>query len=81
MKKIYAEIGFGNKSFFSTEIEEGETEQRIPKFILPKHIHDFYLRIWILKTAIILSTKDKVKVKKKEYYNFKFLIGIGGTEK
>ena len=34
MKNIYAEIGLGNDSFFSTEIEEGDSEYRIDKFIL-----------------------------------------------
>lgn len=34
MKRIFAEIGFGNETFLSTEIEEGENEYRIPEFIL-----------------------------------------------
>ncbi len=26
MKKVFAEVGFGNNSFFSTEFEDGNTE-------------------------------------------------------
>ena len=45
MKKIFAEIGFGNDTFLSTEIEEANNEYRIPKLILPKKIDGFYLKI------------------------------------
>ena len=38
MKKVFAEVGFGNDSFFSTEFEEGDDEYRIPKFIKPSKI-------------------------------------------
>lgn len=33
VKKIFTEIGFGNKSSFSTEIEEGDKEGGL-KFII-----------------------------------------------
>lgn len=49
MKKVFTEIGFGNDTFLSTEIEEGESERRIPSFILPKKIAGFYLRFGYLK--------------------------------
>ena len=35
IEKIYSELGFGNDTFFSTEIEVGEEEFRVPKFIIP----------------------------------------------
>ena len=79
MEKIFAEIGFGNDSFLSTEIEKGSEEFRIPKFIKPKAINDYYFRIWIFKTVIILSTKDGLVVKKKDKNKFKILFGIGGN--
>mgnify|MGYP001571949032 len=44
MKKVFAEIGFGNDTFLSTEFEEGESEYRVPKFVLPNKIHDLYFR-------------------------------------
>jgi len=43
--KCFSEIGFGNKSLFSTEFEQGRKEYRINKFILPRKIKDFYIRI------------------------------------
>jgi hypothetical protein len=42
MKKIYAEIGFGNDTFLSTKIEEGDDEYRIPKFSVPPKIKSIY---------------------------------------
>lgn len=39
MKKVFAEIGFGNDSFLSTEFEDGEEEYRVPKFIKSKMIY------------------------------------------
>ena len=36
MKKIYAEIGIGNKTFLSTEIETDNKEYRIDSFIKQK---------------------------------------------
>src|SRR3989344_5520334 len=49
MKKIYTEIGIGNDSFFSTEIEDKNREIRIKRFFLPKLVTGIYIRIWVLK--------------------------------
>lgn len=38
MKKVFAEMGFGNGTFLSTEFEEVENEYRIPKFVWPTKI-------------------------------------------
>jgi hypothetical protein len=78
MKKVFAEIGFGNESFFSTEIEEGDSEYRIPKFIKPKKIDGFYFRFWIFKTVFILSTKNGFEIKKKDRNKLKILFGLSG---
>lgn len=79
MKKIYAEIGFGNNSFLSTEMEEGKKEYRVKKFIKPVKINDYYLRFWILKRVIIISLRDGLKFQKKESNKIKLLLGIGGV--
>ncbi len=79
MKKIFAEVGVGNETFFSTEIEEGEREYRIPKFIKPGHVNDVYLRIWIGTRVIILSMRDGLKFTIKPRRAFKVLIGLGGV--
>jgi len=76
---INAELGFGNAAFFSTEIENNDGEYRIPKFILPKKIKGCYLRFWIFKKVIILSTDTGFKVTNKDRNRFKILFGISGS--
>lgn len=78
MKKVYSEIGFGNDTFLSTEIEEGENEYRIPKFVLPNKIKSLYFRFWIFKTVFILSTNNGFEIKKKDRNKLKIIFGIGG---
>lgn len=78
MKKVFAEVGFGNDSFLSTEFEDGESEYRVPRFILPDKIHSLYLRFWVFKTVIVLSTNDGFEIKKKDRNKLKILFGIGG---
>lgn len=78
MKKVFAEIGFGNDSFFSTEIEEGDSEYRISKFIKPRKINEYYFRFWLFKKVFIISTKDRFKIIRKDRNKLKILFGIGG---
>lgn len=80
MKKIYAEIGFGNESFLSTEIEEGTSEYRIPKFIKPPKIMSFYFRFWIFKKVFILSTNYGFEIVTKNRNKLKILFGISGED-
>ncbi|MBU6427293.1 DUF3977 family protein [Patescibacteria group bacterium] len=81
MKKVFAEIGFGNNSFFSTEYEEGDKEYRVPKFIMPGKIHSLYFRFWIFKKVFILSTNHGIEIKYKEKKRLKILLGISGESK
>ncbi|MDP2665091.1 MAG: DUF3977 family protein [bacterium] len=78
MKKVFAEIGLGNDTFLSTEFEEGESECRVPKFVLPKKIHGLYFRFWLFKTVFILSSNHGFEIKKKDRNKLKILFGIGG---
>jgi hypothetical protein len=78
MQKVYAEVGFGNDTFCSTEVEEGDTEYRIPKFVRPAKVTEYYLRLWIGRRVLILSTRDWFKIQKKDKAKLKILIGIGG---
>jgi hypothetical protein len=80
MKYIFAEMGFGNDTFFSTEFEDGETEYRVPRFVTPKRITECYVRIWIAKTVFIVSTKKLFEIKKKDKTRYKLLLGIGGVD-
>ena len=78
MKKVYAEIGFGNDTFLSTEFEEGESEYRVPKFVLPRKIMEVYFRMWIGKKVFILSSKHFFEIVQKDRNKFKLLFGVGG---
>lgn len=79
MKKVFAEVGIGNGSFLSTEFEEGEDEYRVPKFVWPEKVDDYYFRLWIGKHVFIASTKDGFKVGQKDKNKLKILFGVGGT--
>lgn len=82
MKRVFAEIGFGNETFLSTEFEEGEglekREYRVSKFVRPEKIAGYYLRFWIFKRVFILSTDDGFATTKKDRNKLKILFGISG---
>ena len=78
MKKIYAEVGLGNDTFLSTEIEDGINEHRVPGFSVPKNIESCYFRFWILKKVYIFSTNRGFEVKDKDRNKLKILFGISG---
>lgn len=78
MKKVFAEIGFGNDTFLSTEFEERETEHRVPEFIVPHKIDGMYFRLWIYKNVFILSSNQGFEMKKKDRNKLKILFGISG---
>ncbi|MFZ2167444.1 MAG: DUF3977 family protein [Minisyncoccia bacterium] len=80
MKKVFAEVGFGNDTFLSTEIEEGDKEYRIPKFVRPERITGVYLRFWICKTVFVISSDEGFKMTKRERNRVKFLFGVSGVE-
>lgn len=79
MEKIFAEVGFGNDTFLSTEIENDHTEYRIPKFIKPKVVEGYYFRVWLFKLVFILSTHSGLKIEKKNKNRIKILFGISGN--
>ncbi|MEK7660109.1 MAG: DUF3977 family protein [Patescibacteria group bacterium] len=79
MKSVYAEIGYGNDGFLSTEVEDGEFEYRVRGFIKPEIIEGYYVRIWIGKRVFVISTNRGVGMHTKNRNNFKILFGIGGT--
>jgi hypothetical protein len=78
MIKIYAEIGYGNASFCNTEIERGELEHRIAKFIFPPKIEGIYVRLWIRNKVYVLSSKNGFSITLKNRKAFKLLFGIEG---
>ncbi len=76
--KIFAEFGIGNASIVSTEVERGEQERRVARFILPPKVDGVYIRIWIYKYVIAFSTNRFVNWQKKGKVKFKLIFGIEG---
>jgi hypothetical protein len=79
MIKIFSEIGYGNDSFCSTEIEKGELEHRIKAFVIPPKIDGIYIRIWIWKRVFVLSSNNGLSLNSKDSVKFKFLFGLDGS--
>ncbi|MDD3145029.1 MAG: DUF3977 family protein [Candidatus Gracilibacteria bacterium] len=84
MKKIFNELGVslvvgpGNWIGFSNEIEDGEKEVRTYGWekIKVKDINDLYIRIWLLKRVLVFSSKNGIKLKLKNKYGFKIILGF-----
>lgn len=77
-EKIFIEFGFGNKDFISTEIEKGKKEYRVSKIVNPKKIKGVYIRFWLFKKVLILSTYHGISLNNKSKNNLKILFGIEG---
>jgi hypothetical protein len=76
--KIFAEIGLGNSTFCNTEIENGDREHRVPKFITPPKIEGIYLRIWIWNRVLVGSTNNGFSLSRKNRVKLKVLFGLEG---
>lgn len=77
--KIFAEIGIGNETVLSTEFEEGDTEYRVGRFVIPPKIKSIYFRLWIGRRVYILSTNHGFEITYKDRKKFKLLFGVSGT--
>ncbi len=80
MVEIFAEIGFGNETFCSTEIEKGKLEHRIRGFVIPPKIRGVYLRFWIYDRVLVLSTRNMISWQKKSKKRVKILFGVEGAK-
>jgi len=78
MKKVYSEIGIGNKSFLSTEYESNNNEYRVNKLVFPDKLKEIYFRVWIRKSLLIISFFKGIKLTKKDKSKFKLVFGFGG---
>jgi hypothetical protein len=78
--KIFAELGYGNPNFFSTEIEKEEQEKRVSRFVIPPQIEGIYFRFWVGKRVLVLATKNGISLKKKDRMRLKILFGIEGKK-
>jgi hypothetical protein len=79
--QIFSEIGYGNNSFCSTEIEKGKYEHRVKGFVIPPKIEGFYIRIWIWKKVFVLSSKNGISLNSKERARVKVLFGLEGMRR
>ena len=71
----YSEVGIGNNSLFSTEIESNGLEYRVKGWIVGRVI-SWYVRIWIGNKVLILDSIEGIKIGNKERKLVKFLIGV-----
>ena len=76
--KIFAKLGYGNATFFNTEIEKGKYEHRVSKFIVPKKIEGIYFRFWVWKRVFVVSTNNGFSFSKKDRVKLKILFGVEG---
>ena len=74
--KIYSEIGYGNDTFVSSEIEYDDgTEVRVKGFLV-KSVTAVYFRLWVKKTVFIYSSREGFKTVFKSKNKFKLIIGF-----
>ncbi|WP_226675949.1 DUF3977 family protein [Mesobacillus jeotgali] len=73
----YIEIGIGNTWLVRTETEMENGDEYEEKGIKgPINFHSAYIRVWFWKTVIIFDSKEGLKIVRKYFKNFKFIIGI-----
>lgn len=78
MKK-YIEIGYGNRWFVRTEVEEEDgTEREFRGIIKPFKLKSIYLRIWFGKKVLIIDSREGLKIISKNRKSIKILIGFMG---
>ncbi|WP_340007522.1 DUF3977 family protein [Paenibacillus sp. FSL K6-0276] len=73
----YLEIGYGNKWFVRTEIEDcsgNETEYK--GIVRPFKPRSIYIRIWINKQVVIIDSREGYKTSKKTKASLKILLGM-----
>jgi hypothetical protein len=78
MIRTYSEVGIGNGSLLSTEYEYGHRELRVSWFAWPEHISGYYIRIWVWRRVMIISTDNGVEIQHKDKRRFKLVLGMKG---
>jgi hypothetical protein len=68
----YMEIGYGNPTFVSTELEN---ENRLSRRVSGK-VASIYVRVWIGRLVLILDSVEGLKIKRKERNEIKCLVGV-----
>ena len=75
MQNYFAEIGLGNDTLISTEIESEISEYRLDKLII-KRVVGVYFRIWVGWKVVVVGLPFEFKVVEKNKRAFKLLFGI-----
>ena len=60
---------------FSTEIEHGAEEYRIPGLHAQGHLVSVYLRLRLGRVQVVLDTRERLKVRIKDVSHLRFVIG------
>ncbi len=82
MKKAFTEIGWGNPSFISTEIEyPNGSEIRQRGFVKFKKMNALYARCWIGKKVFVIDSEQGFNIRQKNRRTFKFVFGVSGEVK
>lgn len=73
----YIEFGFGNTWWLRTETElEDGTEYEEKGIVGPVKVHSAYLRIWLMKTVIVLDSREGFKKMSKNQNKCKLIVGL-----
>ena len=70
----FAEIGVGNPTLISTEVESGDAEYRIPRWEVGEFV-SVYVRVVLFGVALIVDSREGVKMKGNRHA-FKLLVGV-----
>lgn len=76
--KVFTELGYGNSSLISTEIELPDGCAYRQASFVSMRVEGVYLRIWLGTRGFILSSRIGLKILKKDRKSFKMLVGIHG---
>jgi uncharacterized protein DUF3977 len=76
--KVFTELGYGNPSFISTEVELPDGREYRQAGFVRIWIEGVYLRIWLGTRVFILSSQDGLKMQRKDRKAIKMLVGIQG---
>ncbi len=76
--KVFTELGYGNSTFLSTEIELPDGREYRQACFVSMRVEGVYLRVWMGTRVFILSSRDGLKIQRKDRKAFKILVGIHG---
>jgi len=76
--KVFTELGYGNSSLVSTEIELPDGREYRQASFVSMRVEGVYIRIWVGNRGCILSSLNGLRIFRKDRKKIKVLIGIQG---